>query len=36
MEQGNLSNSERILRESLEIIKSAGPEDPVSIANSMC
>ncbi|XP_062500488.1 uncharacterized protein LOC134177728 [Corticium candelabrum] len=33
MRQGNLSDAERILRESLEIIKSARPEDPVSIAN---
>ena len=36
MEQGNLSDAERILRESLEIIKSAQPQDPVDIASGMC
>ena len=36
MEQGNLSDAERILRESLEIIKSARPEYPVAIADGMC
>ena len=36
MAQGNLSDAERILRESLEIRKSAQPEDPVAIANGMC
>ena len=36
MRQGNLSDAERILRESLEIIKSARPEDHVAIADGMC
>ena len=36
MGQGNLSDAERILRESLEIIKFARPENPVAIADGMC
>ena len=36
MDQGNLSDAERILRESLEIIKSARPENPVAIVDGMC
>ena len=36
MDQGNLSDAERILRECLEIIKSARSEDPVAIADGMC
>ena len=36
MDQGNLSDAERILRESLEIRKSAQPEDPAAIAHGMC
>ena len=36
MDQGNLSDAERILRVSVEIRKSARPENPVAIADGMC